>query len=209
MTSESPAPSSIPSSGAPELGSEQRTELSADDLLAEQAHYQKVLSAYRNYLQHSLANHRKRKRDFMTLPSHHRKLISPGWEEKWDFISTCIRVNAAFIDQLIAGQEDLMDFDDDGMDDTQGNNHSHSSPSHHHTHAHAHPQDDDLAPRHQHHANHQSTSSEEQLQPQVKQQKPTEADMDKVRSTIRQFVRDWSDEVLADLELLVGLKKCQ
>ncbi|TPX37333.1 carnosine N-methyltransferase [Synchytrium endobioticum] len=206
----------------PQLHPEQ-SKLSSQEILAEQAHYHKVLSAYKNYLQHSLANHRKRKRDFLTLPARHRQLVSPAWHEKWDVIATCIRVNAAFINQVISGQDDLMEFDGDegplpntghshdcrhGHDHSNGHSHSHdhisdeaSSPAPRHTHDNSHPpvpHAETPPPHHSHiHGatpNHNTSNSNSS----VRQAQPTEADMDKVRSTIRQFVRDWSEEGCAE-----------
>ncbi|TPX30437.1 carnosine N-methyltransferase [Synchytrium microbalum] len=179
----------------------------------EKLHYTKVLNAYQNYLSHSLASHRKRKRDFSSLPARHRAILSPKWEEKWDLINTCIRVNGAFIEHLIAGQEDMMDFDsvDHEVAATHDDHHAaHSHASHDnnrdshtaavsdHSHTHADNGHSHADNGHSHdHAAANATSSHAHKQGQNKT-KSSESDMDKVRSTIRQFVRDWSDEGKAE-----------
>lgn len=58
--------------------------------------------------------------------------------------------------------------------------HSHSHPHHHHSHSHDH------------------ANATPDLTTDIKHQrkyKPTDFDMDKLRSTLKQFVRDWSEEV--------------
>lgn len=107
-------------------------------------------------------------------------ISSLGYKKKLDEVDTAILANADFLNKIIANPEifghELDDEDDVApprRDCGRGHSHSHShEPSHSHSGGHSHSHS--AGPR--------------------RKYKPTDFDMDKLRSTLKQFVRDWSAE---------------
>lgn len=62
-----------------------------------------------------------------------------------------------------------------------GHSHSHDEPSHGHSHSHEHAAH-----------SHGGEESSSKAKSKIEKVKPTDFDMDKMRSTLKQFVRDWS-----------------
>lgn len=164
----------------------------------------KIISAFRQYEAYSITANNKRRRDFFKLPEEDRKLLEAvGWKARLDKVDECIAVNAgvlrAFVEnpEIFMDEEDMM-YADDGQSSPEhrrrptgeistgefgedvhmvhGNSDEHShSHSHSHSHACAHP--------------HPHNDSQRRTTP------VSATDMEKIRSTLKQLVRDWSEDV--------------
>lgn len=71
-----------------------------DPALAERRHFQKVLLAFIYYRSHGLNHNHRRRRDFMALPEHHKRLI-PDTLQKINTVDTKIETNAVFFKDLV------------------------------------------------------------------------------------------------------------
>ena len=168
----------------------------------------KIISAFRQYEAYSITANNKRRRDFFKLPEEDRKLLEAvGWKARLDKVDECIAVNAgvlrAFVEnpEIFMDEEDMM-YADDGQSNPERsrgpngeiyigefgedvhmiheNSHDHShSHSHSHSHACAHP--------------HPHDDSQRRTTP------VSATDMEKIRSTLKQLVRDWSEDVRRSL----------
>ena len=176
----------------------------------------KIISAFRQYEAYSITANNKRRRDFFKLPEEDRILLEAlGWKARLDKVDECIAVNAgvlrAFVEnpEIFMDEEDMM-YADDGQSNPEhsrrptgeipagelgedihmdhGNSHNQShNHSHIHAHARAHP--------HPHDASQQRTT-------------PASAtDMEKIRSTLKQLVRDWSENVSCPIYRLMSRLK--
>ncbi|KAF8582380.1 N2227-domain-containing protein [Ramaria rubella] len=166
---------------------------SEHEQIEEQIHFSNIVATFERYEQHSISANLRRRKDFFQLPSEDQKLLEEiGWKKKLDEIDTAIQANARFLRNIVISPEIFerrTDGDNEGEDDDAidsnlersrlgaqtssipRNDHDHdpSSPrGHSHTHAHT---------QHNH-----------------TRYKPSESDMDKIRSTIKQLVRDWAHE---------------
>ncbi|OBZ76846.1 hypothetical protein A0H81_03380 [Grifola frondosa] len=170
---------------------------SKSEIDEEQTHFLNVLATFQQYAPYALNANNRRRKDFHTLPLADRALLEGlGYKDKLAAADRAIVANAQFLDQIIANPEIFgHDLELDGahsQDDEQqqqpphadpnlngqghghGHSHSHTHGSHSHTHSHSEPHAPASAKR--------------------KRYRPTDFDMDKLRSTLKQFVRDWSDE---------------
>ncbi|KAF8830345.1 hypothetical protein HHX47_DHR2000643 [Lentinula edodes] len=149
----------------------------------------------------SAANNRRRK-DLFTLPKADRELLEQlGYKEKLDQVDKAILANEQFLNKIVVdpeifgedGNEDALEEGDeegeaaDPSTSARSHSHSHSHSPHSHSHSHSHSQP------HSHEL--------------PKEYKPTEFDMDKLRSTLKQFVRDWSAEGQEERETSYGPMK--
>ena len=121
-----------------------------------------------------------------------------GYKEKLQEVDAAILTNAKFLKQLVANPEifghDLASLDEDAGDfDGQGEHFvailcikslekltDKTCLVQNHSHSHSLPHTDDICP---------------DILGKRKQYQPTDFDMDKLRSTLKQLVRDWSQEV--------------
>ncbi|KAI8337102.1 N2227-like protein-domain-containing protein [Chlamydoabsidia padenii] len=71
-----------------------------DPALAERRHFQKVLLAFIYYRSHGLNHNHRRRRDFLALPEHHKRLI-PDTLQKIDTVDVKIETNALFFKDLV------------------------------------------------------------------------------------------------------------
>lgn len=190
----------------------------------EQKHFQNVIAAFRQYAPHTLNGNNRRRKDVFTLPREDQALLEQlGYKRKLADVDDAILVNAAFLNQIVAnpaifengsgpgpGDEDGDDNEAtldggphnegpfgervavsqttvdprDGRSPTAGP----SSPSHGHTHPHP-------GPGHPHsHSHGPHTHSSTDFTNYRRKHRPTDLGMDKVRSTLKQLVRDWSEE---------------
>ncbi|KZO94744.1 N2227-domain-containing protein [Calocera viscosa TUFC12733] len=166
---------------------------SPEDVAEEQAHFRQVVTTFRQYRQYSLSANTRRRKDFYSLPIPHQKLLKEvGWYQKLGDVDDAILTNADFleeivddteifsgpVDEQVEGHQDM----DDGHADIpfhDAHTHEHGSHAHSHgSHSHGHP-----------HAHERVIGSSHEHR-----QKVSEPDMDKLRSTLKQFVRDWSTE---------------
>lgn len=165
------------------------------DIEEEQKHFSNVITTFQQYAQYSLAANNRRRKDIYTLPQGDKELLdSLGYRQKLQEVDRAILVNAEFL-KLIVAKPEIFGHDLDSPEDADENkagsgvlydhlhgdmhSHSHSHPHHHHSHSH----------------NHANATPDPR--PGSKHQgkyKPTDFDMDKLRSTLKQFVRDWSEE---------------
>ncbi|KAI9306576.1 N2227-domain-containing protein [Cunninghamella echinulata] len=66
----------------------------------EKQHFQKVLLAFLYYRSHGLNHNHKKRRDFLALPEHHKKLI-PDTLEKINTVDKLIEINAQFFRDMV------------------------------------------------------------------------------------------------------------
>ncbi|KAJ3809848.1 N2227-domain-containing protein [Lentinula aff. lateritia] len=175
--------------------------LSDADIEEEERHFSNVVATFRKYTSYHLAANNRRRKDLFTLPKADRELLEQlGYKEKLDQVDKAILANEQFLNKIVVDPEI---FGDDGNDafeegDEEGeaadpsisarsHSHSHSHSPHSHSHSHSHSQPHSLQ--------------------SPKEYKPTEFDMDKLRSTLKQFVRDWSAEGQEERETSYGPMK--
>ncbi|KAI0249309.1 N2227-domain-containing protein [Lactifluus subvellereus] len=170
------------------------------DTEEEHAHFQNVIAAFQQYARYTLASNNRRRKDIFTLPLEDQAILDQlGYKRKLAEVDDAILANAAFLNQIVANPEifennpgdDGKDFGeslDEPQDEGDSNagpgvphSHPHPHAEHSHEHAHSHP-----------HGPH-SHSSPDEVNPGRKH-RPTDLDMDKVRSTLKQLVRDWSED---------------
>ncbi|KAM5536767.1 hypothetical protein V8D89_009485 [Ganoderma adspersum] len=178
-----------------------------DQIKEEQVHFANVISTFQQYAPYAVNANNRHRKDFHTLPLADRELLqSLGYTGRISAVDHAIFVNAEFLNHVIAspeifsgqdGDEDeddpeLKGNDQEDSDDNRGegsssipsralghaHSHSHGSHSHSHTHEHGAP----------------SVAGLNGVQGQQGKYRPTEHDMDKLRSTLKQLVRDWSIE---------------
>ncbi|PIL29128.1 hypothetical protein GSI_09176 [Ganoderma sinense ZZ0214-1] len=176
----------------------------------EQIHFANVISTFQQYAPYAVNANNRRRKDFHTLPLADRELLqSLGYTDRISAVDHAIFVNAEFLNHVIAspeifsGQDGNEDEDDpelkgndqEDSDDNRGEgpshaiNHSHSHSHGSHSHSHT----------HEHHA--PSIAPVYGAQGQQRKYRPTEHDMDKLRSTIKQLVRDWSIQGKAERDV--------
>ncbi|KAI0062566.1 N2227-domain-containing protein [Artomyces pyxidatus] len=172
--------------------------INPEDVAEEQAHFQNVIAAFQQYAPYTLAGNNRRRKDLFALSRQDQALLEGlGYKEKLASVDDAILVNASFLAQIVANpeifghdvDEDAIEEVDVGMSSPGGetqardlHSHAHNEPSHSHSHSHPH--------SHSHGA-HPHPHPHEQKRGKYK---PTDFDMDKVRSTLKQFVRDWSEK---------------
>lgn len=153
------------------------------------------------------ANNRRRK-DLYTLPHADNVLLdSIGYKRKLQEIDIAILANADFLNKIVANPEifghdvtvgedgGLKEEEDVTLEDSQRplkhapgivSSGKEESRSHGNSYGHSH--------GHPHHAKHTMDPRKQQGRGQPRY-KATDFDMDKLRSTLKQFVRDWSEDV--------------
>ncbi|KAJ6621039.1 N2227-domain-containing protein [Mycena sp. CBHHK59/15] len=153
----------------------------------EQLHFANVIAAFQNYAQYSLSANNRRRKDLFALPKADQELLTTlGYKQQLDRVDNAIITNADFLSEVVSNPEifghnlgaDSANETDVSMDSTTNHSHDHDSLGHSHSHGHGH--------RHSH--SHDGTPRNR------RRYKPTDFDMDKLRSTLKQFVRDWSVE---------------
>ncbi|KAG9078225.1 hypothetical protein FS749_009802, partial [Ceratobasidium sp. UAMH 11750] len=165
---------------------------SQTDAELEAAALNRVLEAFRHYRQYSLSANMRRRQDYLKLPEADRVLLDAvGWKQKMVHIDAAIERNAEFLLKII---DDPLIFQ--GMDSEGGHSHEHGHEHEHehgggHNHSHGH--DHTHTSEHDHHSRRQNKRS-----PRV------DFDMDKVRSTLKQFVRDWGVEGKVERDACYG-----
>ncbi|KAI0265419.1 N2227-domain-containing protein [Gloeopeniophorella convolvens] len=162
----------------------------------EQTHFHNVITAFQQYGPYTLAGNNRRRKDLFTLSREDQVLLDKlSYKKKLAEVDDAILANAAFLNQIVVNPEifgrDPEDEDNDvggkpeeassGAENTDA--HSYESHSHSHEHDHTH--------SHSHGAHSHTSPSRANTR---RKYRPTDFDMDKVRSTLKQFVRDWSEE---------------
>ncbi|KAG2747326.1 N2227-domain-containing protein [Suillus brevipes Sb2] len=158
------------------------------DIEEEQKHFSNVIATFQQYAQYSLAANNRRRKDIYTLPQGDKELLDDlGYRQKLQEVDKAILVNAEFLKLIVANPEIFghdLDFPKDADENRacRGTLHDHSHGDvHSHSHSHSHD-----------HAN--VTPDLRGISKHQRKYKPTDFDMDKLRSTLKQFVRDWSQE---------------
>ncbi|KAF8064870.1 N2227-like protein-domain-containing protein [Lyophyllum atratum] len=164
----------------------------SSDMEEEGIHFSNVITTFRNYAQYSLAANNRRRKDIYRLPQADQEVLEKlGYKHKLDEVDDAIRVNADFLSEIVANPEifgHAIEPDGDEAEDMSGGADDTTKPSpssHSHSHSHSHS-------RSSHNHDH-SHGSHGPLGPRRKY-RPTDFDMDKLRSTLKQFVRDWSEQ---------------
>ncbi|WRT70514.1 uncharacterized protein IL334_007512 [Kwoniella shivajii] len=146
------------------------------DTIEEKDHWRSVIRAFDGYMRYHLSANHARRMNFLSLPKESKQIFNGiGYREKLDAVDEGIRRNAEFIEEMIATPvfADMLEQDESERRLSHSQAHAHSH-EHDHSPSHGHPHD---APR----------------ADKLSQQ---EIDMaqDKIRSTLRSFVRDWAIE---------------
>jgi hypothetical protein len=171
-------------------------------LQPEQIQFTTVVSTFKNYEKYSLSANNRRRKDIYTLPRADQELLDGlGYKNKLDAVDQAIVANSTFLAKIVEDTEIFDDVEERSTEDETGRgkslhlrSHNSSGDTFHlamsthvfqrlidlsHTHS-------DSRRRHQHVGHTGSTNNN----------KTTEFDMDKLRGTLKQFVRDWSEEVV-------------
>ncbi|KAF7798168.1 hypothetical protein EIP86_009385 [Pleurotus ostreatoroseus] len=126
----------------------------------------------------TLAVNNRRRKDVYTIPRHDQELLGRlGYKNKISEVDKAIEVNADFLKKIIAEPE-IFQYDEEDTEvssDNAAEIEADSAMSHSHT--------------------------PELGSPVGQRSRPSEADIEKLRSTIKQFVRDWSEEGKAERDL--------
>ncbi|EKM56641.1 uncharacterized protein PHACADRAFT_194233 [Phanerochaete carnosa HHB-10118-sp] len=170
-----------------------------EDIEEEQRHLANVIATFNQYASYSLSANNRRRKDIYKLPRGDQELLTVlGYKTKLHEVDEAIIANDKFLKQIIADPEifghdvdpeneknEEQDYhEQEGIQDSQASHsHAHDDPSHSHSHGHG---------GHSH--SHAASGGHAGHSPSGGKYRPTENDVDKLRSTIKQFVRDWSEE---------------
>jgi len=159
------------------------------DIEEEERHFATVIRTFSHYAQYSLSANNRRRKDFYGLQKADQDVLNDlGYKEKLEAIDKAILVNANFLAQIVEDPEIFgHDLDEETTlaESDSATTHydipAQQSSSHSHSHSHS------IGHSHSHGGS--STRSH-----RTRTYKPSDSDMDKLRSTLKQFVRDWSEE---------------
>ena len=168
----------------------------AEDEVKEQQHFQEVVTTFLDYEAHGLAWIRKRKADYEQLSDNHKKRL-PTLAKKFSEMKRCLSCNVAFL-QEVASPHIL--FENKEMDFPQQ-------------------QQQQLPASQTIHGNEPTGSIERNMKgpgtenkactstrcSQVHVISSSESDLQKLRSTMRQLYRDWSQEGAQEREMSYGV----
>lgn len=79
-----------------------------DPAESEQVYLIKVITAFASYKRFSLNNNHRRRRDYLSLPEHHKKLI-PDFLDKVNKVDECIEHNMTFIRDIVKSANMFLD----------------------------------------------------------------------------------------------------
>ncbi|WWD08395.1 hypothetical protein V865_006507 [Kwoniella europaea PYCC6329] len=161
------------------------------DSAEERDHWKSVIRAFDGYMRYHLSANHARRMNFLSLDKESKDMFDGiGYREKLDAVDEGIRRNAEFIEEMIATPvfADMLEAEE---------------AEHHHSHSHAHVHADHHEHDHGHshsHGNANGNSSGNgngnghDHTDHKKQQQESDLSQDKIRSTLRSFVRDWAIE---------------
>ncbi|CED82912.1 Putative trehalase [Phaffia rhodozyma] len=182
---------------------------------AERKAFDAVLRCFYQYEAYSLSANNRRLKDLLSLSKPHQAILNKlKYREKLSKVDDAIRVNADFLREIadtvgssMFGDEDEEDEEEDEDEDEDDEDldayyddldtSSPAPPHQHHSHSHDEPHDHSHGGVSSHHHMHEESAKKEKKEAEKKEllsRKSSESDMDKMRSTIKQFVRDWSVE---------------
>ncbi|KAK7678716.1 hypothetical protein QCA50_018298 [Cerrena zonata] len=173
------------------------------DVEQEQMHFANVIATFQQYASYALTANNRRRKDIYVLPKADQDLLTNlGYKEKLAEVDKAIFVNATFLNQIVDNPEifghniddECGELHDDSISQPNGSQ-SHGDHGHSHSHDHSH---GDHSHSHSHSTSEgHSHGSHIHADPSGSRRRPyrsNEGDMDKLRSTLKQFVRDWSEE---------------
>ncbi|CEL53274.1 UPF0586 protein [Rhizoctonia solani AG-1 IB] len=167
------------------------------DAELEAAALNRVLEAFKHYRQYSLSANQRRRQDYLKLPESERALLdSVGWKQKVAHIDAAIERNAEFLLKIIDDPMIFQGMDLEGEHGHDDHEHGHGGHSHAPGHSHDHDHGDPAGGQDYEHEHDRSHSHSHSVQHSRRNKRSPEMDfdMDKVRSTLKQFVRDWGVE---------------
>ncbi|CAE6418216.1 unnamed protein product [Rhizoctonia solani] len=175
------------------------------DAELEAAALNRVLESFRHYRQYSLSANQRRRQDYLKLPESERVLLdSVGWKQKVSHIDAAIERNAEFLLKIIDDPMIFQGMDLEGGHGHGDHEHDHGVHSHGPGHSHDHDHGDPTGAR-EHEHEHDHNHSHSVQQPRRSKRSPQmDFDMDKVRSTLKQFVRDWGVEGKVERDACYG-----
>ncbi|KAI9064760.1 N2227-domain-containing protein [Trametes sanguinea] len=182
-----------------------------EEIEEEREHFANVIATFQQYAAYSLNANNRRRKDIFIIPIEDRELLEGiGYKERILATDKAILANAEFLNKVVANPEifghDLSDLEEG---DSKENFHQEDS---HARHSHGHPQSHAQSHGHAHSHSHGEGShshSHARPDPQAaatatkknRKFRPMEHDMDKLRSTLKQLVRDWSEEGKAERDV--------
>ncbi|KEP53569.1 MFS general substrate transporter [Rhizoctonia solani 123E] len=178
------------------------------DAELEAAALSRVLESFRHYRQYSLSANQRRRQDYLKLPEAERALLdSIGWKQKVAHIDAAIERNAEFLLNIIDDPMIFQGMDLEGAHGHDDHDHDHDHEGHSHGSGHSHDHDHDhgdVAGGHDHDHEHEHGHSHSGHSRRSKRSPQMDFDMDKVRSTLKQFVRDWGVEGKVERDACYG-----
>ncbi|WWD20540.1 hypothetical protein CI109_105016 [Kwoniella shandongensis] len=162
----------------------------------ERDHWRSVIRAFDGYMRYHLSANHARRMAFLSLPKESKEMFNLiGYRDKLDAVDEGIRRNAEFIEELIAQPvfADMLEPDQSEPEHSHnsgnGNGNDSSKSPHSHTHSHS-----DSAHGQAHSHSHSRPQSPNNSNRNKRSQTQAESDLaqDKIRSTLRSFVRDWA-----------------
>ncbi|KAG6331016.1 hypothetical protein ID866_8071 [Astraeus odoratus] len=176
-------------------------QFSDEDIAEEQIHFHNVVTTFRQYARYSLSANNRRRKDLHRLPIADRALLDGlGYKQKLQEVDRAILANAEFLHKIVANPEIFgHDIEDDRQEEEGGSvDAGADAGAEVSANGGAGPKRDASpasrgvaqALESHSHTRHGSRPSD----PRKNTYKPTEFDMDKLRSTIKLFVRDWSED---------------
>ncbi|PVG03867.1 N2227-domain-containing protein [Serendipita vermifera] len=158
--------------------------MSEEDRHDEVVHFLKVVQAFRQYQPYAISANTRRRRDFHKLPPRDKELLEEvGWKARLDAVDDLIAENAKLLNQVVANPTMFMSAEELEIAGNELNSHAQThgqDHSHDHGHGHSHTRSG-----HQQHSHSSGATRRYRASP---------GDMDKVISTLKQFVRDWSKD---------------
>ncbi|KAG8757652.1 hypothetical protein FRC14_001763 [Serendipita sp. 396] len=182
--------------------------LTDEERREEVTHFMKVVDAFRQYGPNAISANTRRRRDWYRIPKEDRELLENiGWKTRLDTVDDLILENAKVLNRIVDNPAIFMDDEElllaedgkviiESAQETRANVSPRVEHEHHrqaHSEVHHYHEDEQTAPNHSHsHSHSPSELSHSHHEPKKRQVSPV--DIDKVRSTLKQFVRDWSEE---------------
>ncbi|KIY48057.1 N2227-domain-containing protein [Fistulina hepatica ATCC 64428] len=161
--------------------------MSASEIEEEKTHFSNVISTFLRYETYSLAANNRRRKDLNTLPQADQDLLADiGYKEKLEEVDRAIVSNADFLKKLVA---DPKIFGDDLAPEGDEDSSPPASQVWRWGHGHSPGRFQGLSRSRSH-----GGSGSEHSHGHGRRYKSLEFDMDKLGSTLNQFVRDWSAE---------------
>jgi len=197
----------------------QAHEPTAADIEEERISFQKIVNTFALYRQYGYTMVRRLQTQYERISERHRELL-PNYRLKLSGLLNAVECNAQFVNQFIVdaasvfGPEDANVEEENQIEEADSKQHLSSSSAslesntkteeptdtHRVDDQHPHPCSDQKHDSSSHH----SLDGDAFRLPQDDRLQPTASDMSKLKSTIRQFVRDWSAEGAKERELCYG-----